>query len=164
MVGHGLGGHVACEDGSVGDPVLGDQLDLLGLGSVTAITSGSGVVNLLEISLDPSAVLDAQQAAAFTLASLSFVAVGPGSTTLGLTVNSLGAADATPLTADIRAASVRVTAAVAAPASLVLLAVGLAGLGVSRLGPWRRRSSRGPVRTGTSRGRTSRCRSARRSR
>ena len=46
-----------------GDPVLGDQLDVAGLGSVTATTAGAGVVNIFQLSLDDPGDLDTLQAA-----------------------------------------------------------------------------------------------------
>ncbi|MCI0530154.1 MAG: cohesin domain-containing protein [Nitrospira sp.] len=55
-----------------GDPVLGDQLDLFGLGSITATTPGTGSVNFFELSLDSAADLNNLQAGDFTLATLTF--------------------------------------------------------------------------------------------
>jgi hypothetical protein len=55
-----------------GDPALGDQLDLAGLGSLTTTMLGVGSVNLLEVSVDSASDLDALQAGAFTLATLTF--------------------------------------------------------------------------------------------
>lgn len=63
---------------SFGDPVLGDQLDLFGLGTETLATSGGGTVNLFELSLGSAADLDELQAGAFILATLTFEAVGEG--------------------------------------------------------------------------------------
>src|SRR5262249_54807993 len=69
-----------------GDPVLGDQLDVLGLGSVTSASPGSGVVNLFELSLDTQADLDTLQAGDFTVATLTFKALTAGSSPLALGV------------------------------------------------------------------------------
>jgi hypothetical protein len=55
-----------------GDPVLGDQLDILGLGSLTDAIPGVGVVNLFELSFDLPEDLTALQAPSFTLATLTF--------------------------------------------------------------------------------------------
>ena len=55
-----------------GDGVLGNQLDLFGLGNVSFLTPSTGMVNLFELSLDTPADLNALQADAFVLASLSF--------------------------------------------------------------------------------------------
>ena len=121
-----------------GDPGLGDQLDLLGLGSVSALAPGAGVVDLFELSLDPADVLDTEQAGAFTLAALAFIAVGAGSTPLTVSVEALGDALGEPLAAELSAGAVTVTGVprVAAPASLVLVAAGLVGAGLARA--WRR--------------------------
>ena len=112
-----------------GDPALGDQLDLFGLGSVTATTPGAGLVNLFELSLDPAADLDALQAGAFTLATLSFIAVGPGNTPIGLAINTLGDAEGASLDAQTIGGVARVAgdAGVAEPSALILLGLGIAG-------------------------------------
>ena len=57
---------------SIGDPLLGDQLDIAGFGTITTIAFGTGNVNLFELSLDSVADLDANQAGAFTIATLNF--------------------------------------------------------------------------------------------
>lgn len=82
-----------------GDPVLGDQLDLFGFGSIALATPSdpAGSVNLFELSFDlPEDLIDLQ-AASFTLATLSFDAVGLGSSNLTLGVISLGDQDGAPL-------------------------------------------------------------------
>jgi hypothetical protein len=125
-----------------GDPVLGDQLDLFGLGSVTTTTPGSGLVNLFELSLDLPSKLDALQAGAFTLATLSFVAVGIGSTPIGLALNALGDAEGASLDAQTTAGTARVAgdAGVAEPSALILFGLGIVGLTLvrRRLRPRRR--------------------------
>lgn len=123
-----------------GDPLLGDQLDLLGLGSVSTLTPGAGVVDLFELSLDPADVLDTEQAGAFTLASLAFIAVGAGSTDLTVSVEALGDALGGPLATELSGGSVTVTGIppVAAPGSLVLVLVAV-GLGGARFVLSRRR-------------------------
>jgi len=73
-----------------GDPVLGDQLDLLGLGSFTSTIVGVDTVNLLELSFDPAAVLNALQPGDFTLATLTFNTLANGISSLGVVVNALG--------------------------------------------------------------------------
>lgn len=111
-----------------GDPLLGDQLDLSGFGSLSSHTLGDGTLNLFELSLDDAAVLDALQAGSFTLASITFNALAAGRSPLDLFVDALGDSNADPLTADITNGSVTVAAPVPEPSTLLLLASGLAGL------------------------------------
>jgi hypothetical protein len=113
-----------------GDPMLGDQLDLTGLGSTTGVTPGSGFVNLFELSFDSPSDLGAMQAGSFTLAALTFSAVGPGVSTLGVSVNALGDANGDPLEADVAGGSVTVerTSSVPEPASMLLVVSGFLGL------------------------------------
>ena len=116
---------------SYGDPALGDQLDLLGLGSLTATTPGVGSVNLFELSLDLASDLDTLQAGDFTLATLTFDTASAGASALTITVNALGDALGDPLTASLGSGSINVPE----PALLLLLGAGLAGaLGSGRRG------------------------------
>jgi hypothetical protein len=111
---------------SFGDSSLGDQLDVLGLRSVTSYDgSVSGLVNLLELSLDTASDLDAFQADSFSLATLSFNAVGIGTSPLDIVINSLGDAEGNPLTATITPGTVSV---IPLPPALPLLGSGLAVL------------------------------------
>jgi hypothetical protein len=108
---------------------FGDQLDLLGLGSIRdfSLAASGNAVNLFELSLDTAADLDALQRGSFTLASLAFRASGVGSTSLDLTVNALGDALAAPLSADVRNGSVTVARAqqpVPEPLSMLLVLSG----------------------------------------
>jgi hypothetical protein len=106
-----------------GDPVLGDQLDLFGLGSLTDVGGASpGVLNLFELSFDLATDLDDLQADAFTLATVIFDALSPGTSTLGLSLNELGDANGVSLDAHLSGASVSV---VPLPASLIAFASGL---------------------------------------
>jgi len=84
-----------------GDPVLGDQLDLSGLGSLSLATPGTGSINLFGLSFDPASELDSLQADSFTLATLTFDAIATGTNPLVLTINSLGDAFGDSLSADI---------------------------------------------------------------
>ncbi len=95
-----------------GDPALGDQLDLGGLGSISGFDDSiPGVLNLFDLSLDDAADLDALQATDFTLATLTFTGLTEGSTTLMLTVNALGNAVGAPLDPGFLPATVGLTMA-----------------------------------------------------
>ena len=84
--------------------VFGDQLDLLGIGSIngTDITIFPPEINLFEISLNSVEALNDLQADSFTLATVTFDAVGIG--TSSLTFNDVTLADAfgLPLDADLQ--------------------------------------------------------------
>jgi len=49
---------LAFASATFGDPVLGDQLDLFSLGSLTSATAGVGTANLFELSFDSQTDLD----------------------------------------------------------------------------------------------------------
>jgi len=108
-----------------GDPVLGDQLDLFGFGSLTFTTPGAGFVNLFELSFDFASDLNALQADTFTLATVTFDTLGVGTSPLNFIVNDLGDADGFLLTATEGQGSITATPE---PASLLLLATGLTAL------------------------------------
>lgn len=80
-----------------GDPVLGDQLDVLGLGALNFITPGDGTVNLFELSFDTIDDLNLLQVGAFTLARLSFNSLAPGTALFALNINALGDAQGNAL-------------------------------------------------------------------
>lgn len=102
---------LAFSSATFGDPILGDQLDLLGFGSLTDVTAGAGTVNLFELSFDLPSDLDSLQPDSFTLATLNFNAIGVGSSPLAIsTVNALGDANGLPLLIEaVSGANVEVT-------------------------------------------------------
>jgi hypothetical protein len=121
---------------SFGDPLLGDQLDLFGLGSISSSSNATpGIVNLFQLSLDSSTDMDTLQAANFTMATLTFSALSLGTSSLSISINALGDSNGSPLIADLTSGSVTV-AAVPIPAAIWLFGSGLFGL----LGLVRRRS------------------------
>lgn len=112
---------------SFGDPALGDQLDLGGVGSVSGFDAGTpGIVNLFEVSLDSPADLDSLQAGSFILATLAFNGLAPGASSLNISINALGDALGDSLSAEIASGSINV--AVPLPGAVWLLATALAGL------------------------------------
>lgn len=118
-------GVLSFSSASFGDPILGDQLDVLGLGvnpTFAGITS-AGVLNLFELSLDFATDLNNLQAGSFTLATLTFDTHGVGTSALGISITSLGDANGDPLTAGVANGSITVPE----PAMLPLLGSGLFG-------------------------------------
>lgn len=111
-----------------GDPVLGNQLDLFGLGSVTSFDdSVAGVWNLFELSLDSVSDLDSLQAASFVLGTVTFKAIAPGTSPLSFLSATLGDAAGDPLSVSLGSGEVTVNSSpVPAPAVLWLLLPGLA--------------------------------------
>jgi hypothetical protein len=75
---------------SYGDPVLGDQLDLEGVGTITSTIPGNGTTELFELSFDTPSALTTLQPTSFTLATLTFNALAPGASPLTLFIKSLG--------------------------------------------------------------------------
>jgi hypothetical protein len=118
---------LAFNDVEFGDPLIGDQLDLLAIGSLTGVNSSLGSVNLFELSFDPATILDTLQADSFTLATLTFDTLVVGTSSLDISVNALGDAIGAPLSADLQSGSI---SPVPEPATILLLASGMAGLGV----------------------------------
>lgn len=87
-----------------GDSLLGNQLDLkyIGLNPSGAMEVVPGILNVYEQALsDLPADLNSGQADRFTLATLIFSVVNPGSSQLAITaVNTLGDADGNVIVAD----------------------------------------------------------------
>ena len=104
---------------------FGTGLDVLGLGSLQTITTGAGVVNLFELSLDSVSDLNALQGSAFTLGTLSFSALAPGNGFFSLSVNALGDANGAPLLASMQGGSVTVAAPVPEPETYSMMIAGL---------------------------------------
>ena len=107
--------------------IYGDQLDILGLGSVQITTPGVVNVNLLELSLDLPSDLDTLQAGSFTMATLTFDTLAVGTSSLDITINALSDAFGDPLFADVQSGSI---SPVPEPATILLLVSGMAGLGM----------------------------------
>jgi hypothetical protein len=114
---------------------FGDQLDIFGLGSIQSVDySVPGVINLYEVSLDFPEDLNDLQLPGFTLATLTFDAIGVGPSILDITLNALGDAYGVPLAADLVGAEIMVNRVeqIPEPGILLLLAAGIAGVS------WRR--------------------------
>jgi hypothetical protein len=112
-----------------GDPVLGDQLDLFGFGSIITTTPGAGYVNLFELSLDSALDLVDFQAGSFILATLTFDTLAPGTSPLDIHDNyALGDAWGDPLIASTEGGNIHV-ASVPEPSTILLLSSGLLGIG-----------------------------------
>jgi len=100
---------VSFASASYGDPVLGDQLNLEGFGPVSSTIPGSGTTELFELSVDSPSALTSLQATSFTLATLTFDAVGSGTSGLDLSVNALGDQNGLPINATLQNGSITVT-------------------------------------------------------
>lgn len=114
-----------------GDQILGDQLDLFGLGANPTFAGeiSPGVLNIFELSLDSSADIEALQAGAFILATISFEALANGVSDITPLYNYLGDANGDPLDIGIFSATVEV---VPEPSPWMLLGVGLLGIILKR--------------------------------
>ena len=104
-----------------GDPVLGDQLNLSGTGSINGFSIVSpGVLDFFEISLDPATTLDTMQPSHFVVATLQFQALAPGATSLVPSLNSIGDSQGAPLTIGFQSGTIKVASA-PEPASIWLV-------------------------------------------
>jgi len=94
---------------SFGDPILGNQLDLLGFGTVSGLDGATpGQLSAFEISLDLAGDLDAMQAGAFTLGTVSFKALGSGTSALQFTSVLLSDAAGNALAVELGRGSVSI--------------------------------------------------------
>jgi hypothetical protein len=95
---------------SFGDPTLGDQLDLTGVGAISDyVNLAPGMLEVYEISLDSAAVLSAGQASQFILASLQWTSHGSGSTSIVPAIQSASDADGRQIQLTLQEARVEVT-------------------------------------------------------
>jgi len=109
-----------------GDPVNGDQLNLGGSGTYTAATPAAGQVNLVQLSFDSVALLNAAQADSFVLAVLSFDAIDLGDSLMGFSGVVLSDAGGANLAASTTAGNISV---IPVPAAFWLM---LSALGILR--------------------------------
>ena len=108
-----------------GDPILGNQLDLTGLGTIFETKSEVGSVNVFELSQDLPEDLELFQIGDFTFVTLNFIAIGLGNSFLNLSHSSvpiLGDAYGLPLAVEeVKTASIKVV-----PEPLTFLGSGMA--------------------------------------
>ncbi len=93
-----------------------------------SVTPGPGTVNVFEISFDFPSDLDTLQPGAFTLFSVNFDAIGVGTSSIDVAVNSLGDSIGNPVIFDATSGSIAVSsvASVPEPSTVSLLLAGLA--------------------------------------
>lgn len=117
-----------------GDSSKGNQLDLIGHGSMQDSSSGSGWLNLFELSLDEIADLELLQENEFTLFSVVFTSIALGSGNFFITNNIMGDAYGNELSVDtFTDAQVAVDGGVSVPEpSSLLLLLGLLAIVVLR--------------------------------
>lgn len=110
-----------------GDPVLGDQLDLSGLGTLSSVqVLAPGLLRLSEQSPDPADVLNTQQAGSFSLFTITFSPLSVGVSSLIASNISLEDAAGNSLPVSSVPGSVTI---VPEPGALGLALIGLALLG-----------------------------------
>lgn len=119
----------------LGDPTSGEAL--------TDLKPGTGIINFAEVSLLPTATLDALQPDTFTLATVSFQATAAGTSTLSLSraVVANGGGGGLPI-AVLGAAEVTASSpsAVPEPKGVLLFAIGFATVAGFVSARWRTRS------------------------
>ena len=127
-----------------GDPVLGNQLNIGEAEPIYGWTEETETVNLAEVSFGfDFTFLDNNQADEFTLATLTFNALAPGSSNLEFSNVSLADALGGSLTASLQNGAVSVEA-VSLPTSVPepSVAFALVGLGIAAVGNRLYKSSR----------------------
>ena len=128
-----------------GDPILGDQLDLFGLGSIAAFDGGTaGVVNVFELSLDLPSDTDLLQASDFILASLVFAGAGVGHSSLHVYSNAIGDSQGEPLNTSFASGGISTSITpVPEPATIWLAVWALVGALIGR--KWQRSRGADPA-------------------
>ena len=92
-----------------GDSLLGNQLDLMGFGTVAGFDGATpGQLSVFEISLDLASDLDTLQAASFALGTISFSALGNGVSALQFTSALFSDAGGNPLAVQLGGGSISV--------------------------------------------------------
>lgn len=95
---------------SYNNAVFGSQLDLFGLGDIQSVTTGTGTVELFELSLESISDLNTLQATAFTLATITFDTIASGrNSPATLSINALGDASGNSIDVAVQNASISVT-------------------------------------------------------
>ena len=114
------------------------EMDLFGLGFnfVFADLTAPNTLNLFDLSLDLPADLDLLQSSSFILASVNFTALSSGTSSLGISINTLGDSFGLPLTAGVQGGNVTVAGGgvspIPIPSSLWLLLPGWVGIAAYR--------------------------------
>ena len=121
---------LSLDDVVFGDPVLGDQLDLFGLGHDEFRDDTSpGTAYIFELSYDSEQELNDLQADSFTLATLTFDTVGLGTSGLLISLDLPGALSDSLGSALNATAGTAQVAVVSAPSAMLLGALGVGIVG-----------------------------------